>query len=427
MSGGLIYTYEPGTSTAKPTYSDSDGTVSNENPVELDSRGEASIYLDGSYKIVVKDSDDVTVYTVDNFTGAAGFPVNDSVSIVQDPTDNTKQVRIDAGSVTTGTTRVLTMPDRDVTPGDTASVTTGNIPQKSAAGAFTDSPLSTDGSAVGVNASLAAWSAGWSVIQYDGTTSVGESAAGAGVFGHNVYNDGSDKYLTTAAASRVYHLNGSIVSEVAASGSADAAISWSQAHRILNNGTITNGGTDEEPHSSDSAGFVIKANSALRLSTSASEPVWIHTQGSTGAGNLQRFSVSDGAGGDTSVGSISTDGTSTAYNTTSDYRLKTNVTPVSAALDRVRALNPVRFNFIGSERTIDGFLAHEAQAVIPEAVTGTKDEVDEDGNPIYQGIDQSKLVPLLTAALQEEISKREGLAALLVSQGVITQEEVDAL
>lgn len=111
---GKVYTYEPGTTTPKASYSDSDGTVANTNPVILDSRGEASIYLDGSYKIVVKTSADVTVYTVDNFTGAAGFPVNDTVSIVQDPADNTKQVRIDAGSITTGTTRVLTMPDADV-------------------------------------------------------------------------------------------------------------------------------------------------------------------------------------------------------------------------------------------------------------------------------------------------------------------------
>jgi hypothetical protein len=60
---------------------------------------------------------------------------------------------------------------------------------------------------------------------------------------------------------------------------------------------------------------------------------------------------------------------------------------------------------------MDGFLAHEAQAVVPEAVTGEKDAVDDDGNPVYQGIDQSKLVPLLTAALQEAIGRIETLEA----------------
>jgi hypothetical protein len=64
------------------------------------------------------------------------------------------------------------------------------------------------------------------------------------------------------------------------------------------------------------------------------------------------------------------------------------------------------------------FLAHEAQDVVPECVTGTKDEVDENGNPVYQGIDQSKLVPLLTAALQEAIGEIESLKARLTAAGI---------
>jgi hypothetical protein len=78
----------------------------------------------------------------------------------------------------------------------------------------------------------------------------------------------------------------------------------------------------------------------------------------------------------------------------------------------VQQLNPVRFNFIADpDRTVDGFLAHEVQDVVPEAITGTRDEVDAEGNPVYQGIDQSKLVPLLTAALQEALTKIETLEA----------------
>jgi hypothetical protein len=75
-----------------------------------------------------------------------------------------------------------------------------------------------------------------------------------------------------------------------------------------------------------------------------------------------------------------------------------------------------RFNFIADpDRTVDGFLAHEVQAFVPEAVTGEKDEVDKDGNPVYQGIDQSKLVPLLTAALQEALQKIEALEARITA------------
>jgi hypothetical protein len=101
-------------------------------------------------------------------------------------------------------------------------------------------------------------------------------------------------------------------------------------------------------------------------------------------------------------GSISISGSTTSYNTTSDYRLKENVVAMSGATERLKQLNPSRFNFIGdTDTTVDGFLAHEVADVVPEAITGAKDAVDDDGNAVYQGIDQSKLVPLLVATIQE--------------------------
>ena len=114
-------------------------------------------------------------------------------------------------------------------------------------------------------------------------------------------------------------------------------------------------------------------------------------------------------------GSIVVQSGSTVYNTTSDYRLKENVIDLDGAIDRVKQLAPKRFNFINDEKTIDGFLAHEAATVVPESVTGTRDEIDAKGKPVYQGIDTSKLVPLLTAALQEEIAKREALEARIAA------------
>ena len=123
-------------------------------------------------------------------------------------------------------------------------------------------------------------------------------------------------------------------------------------------------------------------------------------------------------------GSITTSGTSISYNTTSDYRLKEDVQPMTGASERVLALNPVNFAWKIDGSRVDGFLAHEAQAIVPEAVTGSKDAMrtqdvyDEDGNvtgteevPDYQGIDQSKLVPLLTAALQEALTEIADLKA----------------
>jgi len=135
---------------------------------------------------------------------------------------------------------------------------------------------------------------------------------------------------------------------------------------------------------------------------------------STGRAFFFRF-IYNGNG----VGNVYSDGSTTVYNTGSDYRLKENVVAISDGITRLKALKPSRFNFKrDSSKTVDGFLAHEVSSIVPEAISGTKDEVaTEDneeqgvkkGDPIYQGIDQSKLVPLLTAALQEAIAKIEVL------------------
>lgn len=118
-------------------------------------------------------------------------------------------------------------------------------------------------------------------------------------------------------------------------------------------------------------------------------------------------------------GGIRVSNTATIFATSSDYRLKENVTPIADAAERVMKLKPSRFNFINSPgQTVDGFLAHEAQEVVPEAVTGKKDAVDEEGKPDHQGIDQSKLVPLLTAALQEALTEIDGLKARLNDAGL---------
>lgn len=132
------------------------------------------------------------------------------------------------------------------------------------------------------------------------------------------------------------------------------------------------------------------------------------TNGGTVSQNAFAFMYSS-----SSVGSIRINSTSTSYNTTSDYRLKENVTPITGAIERLNQLNPSRFTWISDPEagTVDGFIAHEVSDVVPEAVSGEKDGVDYLGMPEYQGIDQSKLVPLLTAALQEAIAKIESLEA----------------
>jgi hypothetical protein len=158
--------------------------------------------------------------------------------------------------------------------------------------------------------------------------------------------------------------------------------SGSERMRVTSGGQLQVGGTTQ----SFNARIVIHRNAYSIESKS------------TGTGSEGHFVFSNGNG---AVGSIFTNGTSTAYNTSSDYRLKEDCQPLEGALNRVDYLKPINFAWKVDGSRVDGFLAHQVAEVVPEAINGEKDAVDEKGNPIYQGIDQSKLVPLLTAAIQE--------------------------
>jgi hypothetical protein len=117
--------------------------------------------------------------------------------------------------------------------------------------------------------------------------------------------------------------------------------------------------------------------------------------------------------GSTLLGSITTGGTTTAYNTSSDYRLKHDIQPMTGALAKVAQLKPVTYKWNADDSQSQGFIAHELQEVVPECVTGEKDAVDKDGKPVYQGIDTSFLVATLTAALQEAVAEINSLKARL--------------
>ena len=186
----------------------------------------------------------------------------------------------------------------------------------------------------------------------------------------------------------------------------DGGSSPTERVRISNDGTFylkTAGSTPSSSVSGAAWGFGGGTNN-----------YWINAVNSTGTANHWSFINGNGT-----VGSITTNASTTAYNTSSDYRLKENIEPAIDGITRLQQLKPCRFNFTASSsHIIDGFIAHEVQVVVPECVTGEKDAVDDDGNPVYQGIDQSKLVPLLTAALQEAIAKIEILEARLTAAGI---------
>jgi hypothetical protein len=127
--------------------------------------------------------------------------------------------------------------------------------------------------------------------------------------------------------------------------------------------------------------------------TGGGTPFLLNTTADTNIINFYRSS--------TNVGTISVTTTATAYNTSSDYRLKENIAPMTGALAKIAQLKPVTYTWKSTGETSQGFIAHELQAVVPDCVTGEKDAIDEEGNPKYQGIDTSFLVATLTAAIQE--------------------------
>jgi hypothetical protein len=125
-------------------------------------------------------------------------------------------------------------------------------------------------------------------------------------------------------------------------------------------------------------------------------PYLMNSVNTTGTGTHFEFYNPNGK-----VGSITTNGSATSYVTSSDYRLKENVAPMTGALATVAALKPVTYTWKADGSAGQGFIAHELQAVVPDCVTGEKDAVSTDGSPMYQGVDTSFLVATLVAAIQE--------------------------
>jgi hypothetical protein len=126
------------------------------------------------------------------------------------------------------------------------------------------------------------------------------------------------------------------------------------------------------------------------------------TVSNSDSGSGSQFAIVFRRNTSTVVGSIQTTNVATSYVTSSDYRLKNSIAPMTGALEKVVALKPVTYKWNADNSESQGFIAHELQEIVPDCVTGEKDAVDADGNPQYQGIDTSFLVATLTAAIQEQ-------------------------
>lgn len=206
---------------------------------------------------------------------------------------------------------------------------------------------------------------------------------------NNYFNGTNFIYSGSYAATRYEQTAGVHAWYTAPSGTAGNAITFTQAMTL------------------DSSGNLLVGSSSNHAVTSRQHIAWDSRTLSNGIGLTDTDPTSVGRYAQvfyrngSNVGSIQTTLTATVYVTSSDYRLKENIAPMTGALAKVQALKPVTYTWKSTGEESQGFIAHELQAVVPDCVTGEKDAVDEEGNPVYQGIDTSFLVATLTAAIQE--------------------------
>ena len=295
--------------------------------------------------------------------------------------DSADKLVLGVGS-SVGTNNILTLDDDSVVIGDGAAVDTSIVFDGNAQDFYialddsADDLLIGNGSTVGSNIAIGINSS--QVVKFNDAYTFPTS-------------DGSANQVLQTDGSGALSF-GTVSGGVAGiSSSADAtALTIDSSERLFVNNQLTVGDS-----SVLSLGIIgVKFNG-----TSNNGIVCETTRDATGS-TFIRFNDSDS----NAIGSISQDGaSSTAFSTSSDYRLKENVNYSFDATTRLNQLKPCRFNFIadGPSRVVDGFLAHEVSGIVPEAILGEKDAVNDDGSIKPQGIDQSKLVPLLVKAVQE--------------------------
>ena len=247
---------------------------------------------------------------------------------------------------------------------------------------------------VGIGVTPSAWGTSYGALELGNTTNSVTSGLStvAGAFNavNNAYYNGTNwKYKVSYNATRYFGGDGIHTWSTAASGTAGNNITWSESMRIDSSGRLLIGTTSTTP------------NPGIGLSPNETGVGYISIGHTTAASSGDWYANFYYHG--TSIGKITQNGTTgVTYGTTSDYRLKENVTPMLGALDKISKLNPVTYKWKSDGLDGQGFIAHELQVHFPDAVTGKKDAVNENGEPEYQNVDTSFLVATLTAAIQEQ-------------------------
>ena len=383
-------------------------------------------------------------------------------------TGSLSAVRTSAASLDflSGNTRFISM-------GADASTKGGFIWYNSTNAAVTEGMRLDSSGNLGLGVTPSAWSTSAQTALQVFTAGVSGNGGGntASRFTHGAYLDGSTwKYQYTGVAPARYEITGPNAGSthswsVAAGGTAGNAISFTQAMTLTAGGLLGVGTTSPSSYGgwisvdirggnggqlivansaatnigeifTDSNGFNVSArtNNAMLFKTNDTERARIDSSGNLLVGATSYGASANGwafsptgysysyrsgttsqthidiKNGNGSVGAISSSGTTTTYATSSDHRLKENIQPMQNALDTVAQLKPVIYNWKADGSAGQGFIAHELQAVVPDCVTGEKDAVDEEGKPVYQGIDTSFLVATLTKAIQELNAKIDAQA-----------------
>jgi hypothetical protein len=423
LVSGKVYSYEAGTTTPKALYTASDKSASAANPAILDAYGRTQVWADGAYKLVIKNSADTTLYTLDN--QLYGYDTGEIVW----------------GGTSGGTGNAHT------------STTTGSITAYAAGQRFIFIAGATNTAATTVNFN----SLGAVSIVKGPTPSV--LAAGdirSGDLIDVVYETGGGGRFRLLSATGVplYEdfVNGRVgIGNIAPTVRLDvgSGAGAETAFLRVNGGSGTDSGAAVSFCNAGTTNFILGTHSSIfggtqdgtaslwgstavdfKLYTNGLERYFCNTDGihfvntttmrnnsrinfdfaALGTGGIAINDTDSANGaifiafmtGGTLRGSITNvTNTSVAYNTTSDYRLKDRVRPLTGYMGRLKRVLCRAWNWTLDGSPGRGFIAHELAAEYPEAVTGDKDAVNDDGTPKYQGVDAKFLIADLVAAIQE--------------------------
>jgi hypothetical protein len=262
------------------------------------------------------------------------------------------------------------------------------------AGSAFDLLIQPYGGNVGVGVTPSAWGGAFKALQISRAGLRGSTATSGLSF--NAYFDGTDfKYIAAGLNALDYFQNsGKHVWQIAGvAANANDPITFTEAMTLDASGNLLVGKTAS---STTVAGSQVQPDGTFSAVKTDANPGLFYNTTTAISGTIALFR-SNGV----TVGSISQDGTNTAYNNSSDYRLKESVQPLTGGLDRVNALKPSIYKWKTNGKVGEGFLAHELAEVVPFAVTGEKDAVTKDGEIEPQQVDLSKVVPILVAAIKE--------------------------